>query len=325
MMYEDDYPWFLKTYRNLRKEGVIFPARDTSERFMLSSMGLESPMFDYLEETKHKKSTGLNSSVIVEKTDLDFDETNKAEKEFKKFVGGTIGIVSRESNSRSLARVNLGKIDIETIRSYMEIIDDICISAEDVNDIKTDLGLEMYKYCQAFYTRCRNIVSAKSTHGVEHQMDILMSLSEDLDVRIKLYKNTFIDLTLKKIKEKKPNIQKKINNELTNQKTDEEEKKVPSKHRKTAIKPLPPPPSNQFFQFDTKQEPLVDLLDDFYTENPQTNLDKISVNNPQPSPKNLLNLQIEADPIIENKQENLDNVEIKNINDDFFENLANRK
>lgn len=50
MMKEDQYPGFQQTYRLLRKENVKFPMRDPNERMLMSSLGVDSPMFDYVEQ-----------------------------------------------------------------------------------------------------------------------------------------------------------------------------------------------------------------------------------------------------------------------------------
>lgn len=35
MMNEDDFPYVMQNYRELRKEGIKFPPRDTTEKFMI--------------------------------------------------------------------------------------------------------------------------------------------------------------------------------------------------------------------------------------------------------------------------------------------------
>lgn len=50
MMNEAQYPGFQKVYRLLRKEKVEFPIRDPNVRMFMSSLGLDSPMFDYIEQ-----------------------------------------------------------------------------------------------------------------------------------------------------------------------------------------------------------------------------------------------------------------------------------
>eukprot|EP01022_Parablepharisma_sp_SALTPOND_P003845 TRINITY_DN115_c0_g2_i1.p1 TRINITY_DN115_c0_g2~~TRINITY_DN115_c0_g2_i1.p1 ORF type:complete len:416 (+),score=55.69 TRINITY_DN115_c0_g2_i1:339-1586(+) len=340
MMYEDKFPHFLSTYRTLRKEGVQFPPREASTRFMLSSMGLESPMFEYLEEvsysSKKGKPTPAPAPKPAPKPVLTEDKAIlEAEREFKRFTGGIVGVVSHEKNTKNLAGVTLSPTDIETIKNYMQIIDEICVNAERVSDIKTDIALEMFKYCQAVHSRCLNIIAAKSAHGVEHQLEVLLSLSEDLDVRVKLFKNTFVDLFVNermiaggKVPVKEKDHGQNKNGEKPETKTTEEQK-APNKKPKVQIKPLPPPPSNPFFQFETKQEPLLDLLDSFEEK-------KTPTMEPQPEVKkeegglvtDLLGLQLDMEPADGVKQENVveKKEEKKQVEaDDFFEDLANRK
>eukprot|EP00826_Nyctotherus_ovalis_P046345 TRINITY_DN5228_c0_g1_i1.p1 TRINITY_DN5228_c0_g1~~TRINITY_DN5228_c0_g1_i1.p1 ORF type:complete len:353 (+),score=85.16 TRINITY_DN5228_c0_g1_i1:525-1583(+) len=322
MMYEDEYPYFMSTYRELRKQGVNFPLRDSSSRFMLSSMGLESPVFDNLEDANHNNIKPRTVSVVIPRSVLHEDrERMHAEKEFKRFTGGTIGVVSREKDSKNLARVTLSQADINTIKNYMEIIDDMCINAEGIADLKNSFALEIYKHALAFHARCLNIVEAKSSHGIDHQLEILLSLSEDLDTRVKLYKNTFIDLltrkNLPKMQSKEPKNDKRSRKNSPEEIEEKEETKAPVKKRREIIKPLPPPPSNQFFQFETKQEPISDLLD-FFEEKT-----KSSEKNPfamAPERKSLLDVKVDLEGLI---KEN--NVETEKVEDDFFENLANRK
>lgn len=332
MMYEDDYPHFMSTYRNLRKQGVTFPPREVSNRHMISSMGLESPIFDHLEEINNQRVKPRTVSVGIPRPVAFCEERDKtrAEKEFKRFTGGAIGVVSKEKDTKNLAKVTLNPTDISTIKNYMEILDDICINAETITDVKTDFALEIYKHAQAFHARCLNIVAAKSAHGVEYQLEVLLSLSEDLDARIKLYKNTFVDLLTKK------KVPKKVDNKITNGKTiskddsnkpveileNKEEKKVSIKKRKGIVKPLPPPPSNQFFQFETKQEPVNDLLD-FLEESKTTDKNPFAMPSER---KSLLDAKVNLEySIKEVKGDEEEGVEAEKMEDDFFENLANRK
>jgi hypothetical protein len=50
MMYEDKFPGFQLTYRLLRKEGIAFPNRDPNVRILMGSLGVDSPMFDFVEQ-----------------------------------------------------------------------------------------------------------------------------------------------------------------------------------------------------------------------------------------------------------------------------------
>jgi hypothetical protein len=50
MMREDQFPGFQATYRLLRKESIKFPPRDPNERMLMGTLGVDSPMFDFVEQ-----------------------------------------------------------------------------------------------------------------------------------------------------------------------------------------------------------------------------------------------------------------------------------
>ena len=52
MMHEDEFKEIISLYKQLRKEGVVFPPRDASEKFMIQFKGTQSPIFETIEENK---------------------------------------------------------------------------------------------------------------------------------------------------------------------------------------------------------------------------------------------------------------------------------
>lgn len=50
MMKEDDFQGFMTIYRQLRKESVEFPARDSNLRMIMENVCVDSPMFDFVEQ-----------------------------------------------------------------------------------------------------------------------------------------------------------------------------------------------------------------------------------------------------------------------------------
>ena len=50
MMKEDQFPGFMMIYRQLRKEGVTFPPRDSNMRMLMENVCADSPMFDFVEQ-----------------------------------------------------------------------------------------------------------------------------------------------------------------------------------------------------------------------------------------------------------------------------------
>lgn len=55
MMKEDQFPGFLTIYRQLRKEGVNFPSRDSNLRMLMENVCADSPMFDFVEQAAGKE------------------------------------------------------------------------------------------------------------------------------------------------------------------------------------------------------------------------------------------------------------------------------
>ena len=55
MMKEDQFPGFLTIYRQLRKEGVNFPPRDSNMRMLMEGVCSDSPMFDFVEQAAGKE------------------------------------------------------------------------------------------------------------------------------------------------------------------------------------------------------------------------------------------------------------------------------
>ncbi len=49
MMHEDDFPHIMVNYRQLRKEGIKFPERDKTQRFMINFEGIKSPIYTSME------------------------------------------------------------------------------------------------------------------------------------------------------------------------------------------------------------------------------------------------------------------------------------
>ena len=56
MMYQDRFAGVHQWYKQLRMEGVKFPERDPNERLMMENLkGIDSPMFDFIEQTAGKE------------------------------------------------------------------------------------------------------------------------------------------------------------------------------------------------------------------------------------------------------------------------------
>lgn len=49
MLYEKEYKEIIMVYKELRKEGVVFPLRDPQSQFFINFNGKKSPIFESIE------------------------------------------------------------------------------------------------------------------------------------------------------------------------------------------------------------------------------------------------------------------------------------
>jgi len=62
MMHEDDFPFVMKSYRVLRKEGIKFPKREVNHKNMIQFDGITSPVFAAMEgQSSNSKVFNLQS------------------------------------------------------------------------------------------------------------------------------------------------------------------------------------------------------------------------------------------------------------------------
>jgi len=73
MMKEDQFPGFLVIYRQLRKEGVTFPTRDSNLRMLMENMCSDSPMFDFVEQEAGREVRAPVSSAATSVNDAEAD------------------------------------------------------------------------------------------------------------------------------------------------------------------------------------------------------------------------------------------------------------
>lgn len=74
MMHEDDFKDIIGVYKELRKDGVIFPQRNVSHQFMIKFEGKRSPIFEGIEHDRiyeePNKTLNPNKNYEVKPDDL---------------------------------------------------------------------------------------------------------------------------------------------------------------------------------------------------------------------------------------------------------------
>ena len=79
MMKEDQFPGFMSMYRQLRKEKVGFPPRDSNMRMLMENVCSDSPMFDFVEQAAGKEVRAPVSMVSAQAASSQSDAQSKDE------------------------------------------------------------------------------------------------------------------------------------------------------------------------------------------------------------------------------------------------------
>ena len=130
MMEQEKYPGFHANYRQLRKEGVQFPARDPNERLMMEGIAtVESPMFDFVEQ-----SNGVvRPEAPKPKPEPDFVEE---EQEFEDQTDYSVYL-----------RDDYPKGEFEVAKQTMMILEDMQRNANAIKDLQTGVTRDVYNEC----------------------------------------------------------------------------------------------------------------------------------------------------------------------------------
>jgi hypothetical protein len=90
MMHQDRFSGVHECYKQLRLEKVEFPNRETNERLMMENLiGIDSPMFDFVEQTAGKERPKdleeIKKERPYEEPDFDFIPENGVEEDIQAF------------------------------------------------------------------------------------------------------------------------------------------------------------------------------------------------------------------------------------------------
>jgi hypothetical protein len=154
MMHESEFKEIILLYKQLRKEGVIFPARDPSEKFMIQFKGTQSPIFQTIEENK-----------LYEEPNKQFSKKHD-KKSTKDFISDSYGnnpITSAQpkvnymgQNYEAQRRAEQQEIEEEVeecdyidddevtiVRESCILLDDIMTHAQHLNELRSEISMEV--------------------------------------------------------------------------------------------------------------------------------------------------------------------------------------
>ncbi|CDW84727.1 tom1-like protein 2-like [Stylonychia lemnae] len=249
MMKEDHFPGFQLTYRQLRKEGVSFPMRDPNVRMLMSSLGVDSPMFDFVEQISGRPtslSMPPQQQRSKQRQDLEKQQKNLQEKD-------AIEEVERmefedNEDDYQLARSKVDPSEYEIIKSSLQLLEDIQNTAESLDELKSEVATDIYQTCLMMRRRVARIVQAKSFTNTDiESVAELLDIIDYIDKKLESYKKKYLKYKSKKLREIEKKKQKIQQEESKSDDEDDDKKKKKAKKNKREKK--------------VKQNQNTDLLD----------------------------------------------------------------
>ena len=164
MMHEDEFKEIISLYKQLRKEGVVFPPRDPSEKFMIQFKGVQSPIFETIEENKvyeepnkQFKSMGsklgnkdfISASYANPATSIDSSQASRR----PNYVGQNYDhqhemqeqeIEKEIEQCTALDQEEVGAAEqVTVIRESCILLDDIMTHAQHLNELRGEVSMEV--------------------------------------------------------------------------------------------------------------------------------------------------------------------------------------
>lgn len=159
MMQEDAYPVYMRAYRELRKEGVKFPARDPNERFMIKFEGEPSPAFELadMEQTTVKPEP-------------------RAE-------------VRRSApSSQQEEEPKLLESDVNALKEGMEVLEEILCNARDVKELQEPRAKDYIRKFRSGQKKLMWVVSYKTEIADEASVIELITIMEFVNEKMENFK-----------------------------------------------------------------------------------------------------------------------------------------
>ena len=204
-MREDGFPGFQLVYRQLRKEGVAFPVRDANERMLMGNLGVDSPMFDYVEELAGRTVGGEGVGTKGGKRNKERGELDRRARELQeKDALEALDNMNFEDNDddAQLSRAKVDASELEIIKSSLQILEDIQERAESLDEMKSEVATDIYQTCLMMRRRVARIVQAKSFANVDIQhVTELLEIIDFIDRRLEAYKKRYLKFKAKALRD----------------------------------------------------------------------------------------------------------------------------
>jgi hypothetical protein len=275
MMHQDRFKGVHECYKLLRQEGVDFPDRDPNERLMMENLkGIDSPMFDFIEQTSGKeKPEDLNEIKRKKQVEADNQAIYIIENDDKE----DLQAFAENEDFSKYCKDNYDRTELEIAKSTIMILEDMANNSEHINDLRTEVVSDIYTTCKVSRVRIAKIIEVRS---FANKLEDLESLLEVLD---------FIDKKLDAFRIKYKKLKAKEQARAHKQEIKEKEKQEKAENDKKKAKEAP----------TTKQASSSDDSDDESEESEDDEFDQFNNDNaegPEIGNIDLLDLGLEDSP-----------------------------
>lgn len=357
MMHEGEFKEIVGTYKQLRKEGVIFPQRDPNEAFMIKFTGTQSPIFQTMEENRiyedpikqlnPHKTYKVGGDYFAEQENHQSDGYGGGGPNFKvnpqyaieRYNENEQKIRNYEDDQAEHGELFLSEEDITVLKESCMLMDDIITNAEHLNELRSEISIDIIDNHTHNLKKLKRIVTNKEVDQPKAELYKLGVLYQTLKRQCR----DFFDIVdaFKTNNMKRPHdldyakMKKIANQKLTawkEQQEDEGEKDSPEKE-KSPEKPKvhevdllgmgdDEPEQQQKEEPKEEKKESFDLLDMDFGNTNQTNQNTNAPNKNKPPNVQSQNMDLLGiDLFIGDAQD----IKVEVDDDDFFDMLANRK
>ena len=91
--------------------------------------------------------------------------------------------------------MNIDPQEYEIIKSSLQILEDISLSAELVEDMKSEIATDIYSTCFMMRRKVARMVQAKSFQNIEFdRVSELLEIMDFIDTQLEAYKKKYLKL-----------------------------------------------------------------------------------------------------------------------------------
>lgn len=189
MMHEDEFKEVITLYKQLRKEGVVFPPRDPNEKFMIQFKGKVSPIFQTIEENKvyeepqkqfkmsgHKLGTKDFISASYGGGGSSGVSSSSQNQNKPKYIGQNYEARAVEERREIEEEIDdateITAEEIIIIRESCLLLDDIMTNAQHLNELRGEVAMEVIENHEVSLKKLKKLFNTTKNFESEEERNV---------------------------------------------------------------------------------------------------------------------------------------------------------